>query len=148
MASVTLTPAWPVLGGPRVELVGRELALAAQQLEMFRRHDEMQKTLLGADRAVTLPDVRQVGGDAKSNPPAMAAPFERSHALHPFSARAHRHATGCRSDAGSDTHGVAILAGIRNPSQNEPTKDVRSGGSLVRKRPSWSLPHGGCKPRA
>jgi hypothetical protein len=77
-------------GGPRIELVGRELALAAQQLETFRGHDEMQKTLLGADRAVALGYVRQVGGDAKSKPPAMAAPFKRSHALHPFSARAHR----------------------------------------------------------
>jgi hypothetical protein len=73
-----------VLGGQRVELVGGELVLAAQQLEMFRRDDEMQKTLLGADRAVALGDMRQVGGDAKSNPPAMAAAFERSHALHPF----------------------------------------------------------------
>jgi hypothetical protein len=32
-------------------------------------------------RAVALGDVRQVGGDAKSNSPAIAAAFERSHAL-------------------------------------------------------------------
>ena len=55
---------------PVIELVGRELAPATQQLEMFRRHDEMQKALLGADRAVALGDMRKVGGDAKSNPPA------------------------------------------------------------------------------
>ena len=65
-----------VLGGPCVELVSRELVLAAQQLETFRRHDEMEKALLGADRAVALGYVRQVGGDTKSNPPAMAAPFK------------------------------------------------------------------------
>ena len=73
-----------MLCGPRVELISRELVLPAQQLETFGRHDEMQKALFGADRAVALGDVRQVGGDTKSNPPAMAAPFERSHALHPF----------------------------------------------------------------
>ena len=72
-----------VLGGPRVELVSGELVLAAQQLKMFRRDDEMQKTFFGADRTVALDDVRQVGGDAKSNPPAMAAAFERSHAFFP-----------------------------------------------------------------
>src|SRR6516165_9544252 len=43
-----------VLGGQRVELVGGELVLAAQQLEMFWRDDEMQKTFFGADRAVAL----------------------------------------------------------------------------------------------
>ena len=51
------------------------------RLLMFRRGDEMQKTFFCADRAVALGDVRQVGGDAKSNSPAMAAAFERSHAL-------------------------------------------------------------------
>jgi len=51
-----------VLGGQRVELVGGELVLAAQQLKMFRRDDEMQKTFFGADRTVALEDVRQVGG--------------------------------------------------------------------------------------
>src|SRR6516165_4427051 len=35
-----------VLGGQRVELVGGELVLAAQQLKMFRRDDEMQKPFL------------------------------------------------------------------------------------------------------
>src|ERR1700691_234350 len=106
MASVTLTPAWPVLGGPRIELVGRELALAAQQLEMFRRHDEMQKTLLGADRAVALGDVRQVRGDANSNPPAMAAAFKRSHALHPFSAHAHRRYMHRRRRSRRESHKI------------------------------------------
>jgi hypothetical protein len=43
----------------------------------------MQKTIFGANRAVALGDVRQVGGGAKSNPPAMAAAFERSHAFFP-----------------------------------------------------------------
>ena len=55
-----------VLGGQRVELVGGELVLAAQQLKMFRRDDEMQKTFFGADRTVALDDVRQVGGDGVS----------------------------------------------------------------------------------
>src|SRR2546428_1748218 len=77
-------PAEGVLGGSRVELVGRELVLAAQQLEPFRRHDEMQKAFLGADRAIALGDVREVRSDAKANAAAMAAPFEHSHALHPF----------------------------------------------------------------
>src|SRR6516162_216999 len=55
-----------VLGGQRVELVGGELVLAAQQLKMFRRDDEMQKNFFGADRTVALDDVRQVGGDGVS----------------------------------------------------------------------------------
>jgi hypothetical protein len=72
-----------VLGGLCVEPVGGELFLAARQLELFRRHDEVQKTILVADRAVALGDVRQVDGGSKPTSPAVAAAFERSHALHP-----------------------------------------------------------------
>jgi hypothetical protein len=65
--------------------------------------------------------VRQVGGDAKSNPPAMAAPFERSHALHPFSARAQ----GCwrRADAASSFAGARghRTAGASRPHPSTPS---------------------------
>jgi hypothetical protein len=41
-----------------VEAVGRQRILAAEQFELLRRHDQMQKSLLATDRAIAFCDAR------------------------------------------------------------------------------------------
>ena len=43
-----------VLRDTGIESIGRQRILAADQLERFRRHDEMKKTFFAADRAIAL----------------------------------------------------------------------------------------------
>src|SRR5690349_897657 len=62
-----------VLGDASVEAIRRQRILAAKELEGIRRHDEMEKTFLAADRAVALGDPRQIRGYAKAYAPTMAA---------------------------------------------------------------------------
>jgi hypothetical protein len=64
-----------VLRRAGIEPVDRQRIPAADQLEFFRRHDEMQETFLGAYRAIAIGDARQVRGDAEPHPAAMAAAF-------------------------------------------------------------------------
>lgn len=61
-----------VLRRAGIEAVCRQHLLAAEQFELLRRHDEMQESLLGADRAIALGDAVEIGGDAKAHPAAMA----------------------------------------------------------------------------
>src|SRR6516164_10328524 len=72
-----------VLCGPGVELVGRQLVLAAEKLESLRRHDQMQKSFLRADRAVAIGHAREIGRDAKPHASAMASAFHRLEHGHP-----------------------------------------------------------------
>src|SRR5262245_26439611 len=64
-----------VLRGAGVKLIGREIVLAADQLELLRRHDQMQEPLLAADRAIAIGDAVEIGGDAETHPAAMTAAF-------------------------------------------------------------------------
>jgi hypothetical protein len=41
-----------------IETIGGERVFAAEQFELLRRHDQMQKPLLGADRAIAFCDAR------------------------------------------------------------------------------------------
>ncbi len=68
-------PAKGVLGRVGVELIGRELLAALQQLELRGRHDQMQDALLGADRAVAFEQIGQVGAHPKPHPAAMTTAF-------------------------------------------------------------------------
>jgi hypothetical protein len=68
-----------VLRGTGVELVGRKIVLSADQFELCGRHDQMQKPLLVADRAVAFRDAIEFGGHAKAHPTAVAAAFECLH---------------------------------------------------------------------
>jgi hypothetical protein len=43
-----------------IELVGREVHFAVQQLELLGRHDQVQDALFCADRAVALEERRQI----------------------------------------------------------------------------------------
>src|SRR5262249_60291055 len=62
-----------VLCNAGIEAIGRQRILAADELERILRHDEMQKTLFAADRAVALRHPRQIRGHAKAHAPTMAA---------------------------------------------------------------------------
>ena len=64
-----------MLGGAGVELVGGQIVFAAYQFELLGRHDEMQKALLGAHRAIAIRDAAEIGGDRKTHPAAVAAAF-------------------------------------------------------------------------
>src|SRR5262245_66297450 len=64
-----------VLCGPGVELVRRQLVLAADELELLRRHDQMQKSFLGAYRAVAIGHACKIGRDAEPHPSAVASAF-------------------------------------------------------------------------
>src|SRR5882724_6180378 len=68
-----------MLGDLGVELIGREIARALQQIEPLGRHDQVPDALLGADRAVADGDAVEVGGDAEAYAAAMASAF---HGLH------------------------------------------------------------------
>jgi hypothetical protein len=48
-----------VLGGPGVELVGGQLTLPAEKLELLPRHYKVQKSLFAADRAIAFGDTVQ-----------------------------------------------------------------------------------------
>src|SRR5215469_6776264 len=71
----TAMPAEGVLGGIGVELVGREILLALQQLELLGRHDKVEDPLFRADRAVTLEQLSQFGAYPKPYAPAVASAF-------------------------------------------------------------------------
>src|SRR5262245_5701045 len=66
-----------VLCGPGVELIRRQIVRAADELEPFRRHDQMQKSFLGAYRAVAIGHAREIGRDAEPHASAMASAFHR-----------------------------------------------------------------------
>src|SRR5580692_7380976 len=66
-------PAEGVLRGVGIELVDREVLLSLQQLELLRRHDQVQDALFCADRAVALEQPRQIGAHPEAHPAAMAA---------------------------------------------------------------------------
>lgn len=57
-----------VLGRAGVEPIGGQRIAAAQELELLRRHDQMQEALLGADRAVAAGDARKIRGHTKPHP--------------------------------------------------------------------------------
>src|ERR1700722_13289487 len=61
-----------VLGRAGVEPIGGQRVRTAEKLELLRRHDQMQKALLGADRAIALGDAREVRRDAETYAPAVA----------------------------------------------------------------------------
>src|SRR5262249_33080431 len=66
-----------VLCGPGVELIRRQLVLAADELELLRRHDQMQKSFLAAYRAVAIGHTCKIGRDAEPHPSAVASAFHR-----------------------------------------------------------------------
>jgi hypothetical protein len=68
-----------VLRDPGVEPVGREIIVAADELELITRHDQMQKALLGTDRAIAVRDPIKIGADTKTHPPAMASTAKGFH---------------------------------------------------------------------
>src|SRR5262249_30984057 len=69
-----------VASGPSIEPVVGEIILAADQLELLRRHYEMQEALLGTDRAIALGYAIEIGGNAKAHAPAVTA---AGHGAHP-----------------------------------------------------------------
>src|SRR5690242_3456848 len=66
-------PAERVFGGIGVELVGCEVHVALQQLELLGRDDQVEDPLLRADRAVALEQPRQIGAHPEAHPAAVAA---------------------------------------------------------------------------
>src|SRR5262249_22658304 len=91
-----------------IEAVSGQRILAAQELECVGRHDEMQKTLFAANRAIALGDARQIRRYAKAHPPAMAAAFIATlHSTTPPPRRTNRTAPGrapARACRGGGTH--------------------------------------------
>src|SRR5579872_1844381 len=59
-----------------VEAVGGKRILAADELELLRRHNQMQKAFFPADRAVAVSDARELGCHAKAHAAAMTATFK------------------------------------------------------------------------
>jgi len=76
-------PAKRVPGDAGVECVGGQIALAAHELELLRWHDQMQKALLGAHRAIATSDAVELRRYAKTHAAAVAT------ALHGFHAAIH-----------------------------------------------------------
>ena len=68
-----------------VERVGRQRFGAADKLELFRRHDQVQKALLGADRAIAVGDARQIRRHLEAHAAAMTAAGHRRR--HEFGSR-------------------------------------------------------------
>src|SRR5690606_16664233 len=62
-----------VFGNSGIEPVGDELLLALQQLEILRRHDQVDETLLRADRAIARERLVLVNTDSKADFAAVAA---------------------------------------------------------------------------
>src|SRR5262249_54195592 len=56
-----------------VERVGGQIVLAAEQFEIFRRHDQVENSFLGADRTIADRDGVEIRGDAKAHAPAVTA---------------------------------------------------------------------------
>src|ERR1700681_4576145 len=61
----------PVLGDAGVERIGGEIIPAAEKLETLRRHEQMQDSLLSADRAVADRDGVEIGGAAGAHAAAV-----------------------------------------------------------------------------
>src|SRR5205807_8384622 len=61
-----------VLRDTGIKSIGRQRILAADQLECFRRHDEMKKAFFAADRTIALGHPRQIRRYAKPDATAMA----------------------------------------------------------------------------
>jgi hypothetical protein len=66
-----------VLCGPGVELIRRQLIPAAEKLESFRLHDQMQESFLGAYRAVAISHARQICRDAEPHASAVTSALHR-----------------------------------------------------------------------
>src|SRR5262249_59012998 len=64
-----------VLCGPSVELVRRQIVLAADEFELLRRHDQVQNSFLGANRAIAIAHGRKIGRDTEPHASAMASAF-------------------------------------------------------------------------
>jgi len=62
-----------MLGRAGIEAIGRQRVGAGDQFELFRRHDEMQKALLGADRTIAFRDARKIACHTEPHATAMAA---------------------------------------------------------------------------
>jgi len=59
-----------------VEPIGGERVLAADKLELLRRHNQMQKAFFATDRAVAVGDPRQVRCHAKAHAATMTTAFK------------------------------------------------------------------------
>src|SRR5258708_30636366 len=68
-------PAEHVLRGPGIELVDRQITLAAEQLELLRRHDQVQNSFFGADRAIAFGHGREIRGNAVTPTATMTPAF-------------------------------------------------------------------------
>src|SRR5262245_39817656 len=67
-----------MLGHASVKRVGHQIIFAAEQLEPFWWHDQMDDALLGANRAVAEDDGVEIGSDAKAHALTVTAAFVRS----------------------------------------------------------------------
>src|SRR5262249_16388013 len=68
-----------VLRDPGVEPIGREIIVAADQLELITRHDQVQKSLLRPDQTVAVGHPSKISADTKTPPPAMASAAKGFH---------------------------------------------------------------------
>jgi hypothetical protein len=61
-----------------VELIRGQIVLAAEQFELLRRDNQVQKAFLAAHRTVAIGHAVKIAGDAETNAPAMTTAFENS----------------------------------------------------------------------
>src|SRR3981189_2207761 len=99
-----------VLRDAGVEPVGREIVPAAEKLEALRRHDQMQDTLLGADRAVADRDAIEIGRHAEAHAAAVTSALHRLH-------RAVLRLLAARTMA--QVNWIAMITGHRNQNQSQ-----------------------------
>jgi hypothetical protein len=66
-----------------VEFVGREVVLAADELEALGRDNQVQNSLLDADRAIAI-DHRKIGRDTEAHATAVAPAFHGQHGMIAF----------------------------------------------------------------
>src|SRR5262245_43889597 len=62
-----------VLRNAGIETVDCQFILAADELELITCNDQMQKALLGADRAIAVRDPIKISGHAKTHPATMTS---------------------------------------------------------------------------
>src|SRR5262245_2978909 len=74
-------PAERVLRRFGIELVGGQIVLAADELEAFRRDDQVQNSLLGADRTIAIDHRCEVGGGERTHVSAVSTACSEDYQL-------------------------------------------------------------------
>src|SRR4029079_12544681 len=91
-----------VLRDVGIERVGRKVILAAEQLKLLPRHDEVEDALFAANGAVAFRDLVEIGSNAETHAPAVTPALHYAHGGD-YPTRA----SGCEGSGTSISHSLA-----------------------------------------